>query len=1177
MQILVILVDEAQSLPSGVVDIIVAQFLRASTPSSDKHTGKNNQEPDEKQLNLLIKEMPAAYNMAKTICNSCSDKMARYISQYFNEVIIEVSNEASGINRHRKNDATTDSEEDDSPVGPSEADMKELKKAHNLLRELWRASPSVLQNAIPQLEHELSADDVQLRLIATETLGDIISGIGAAGPPPPPRVDAAAYPPTKLDDDFQSSISRSVLTTPISPQSFAQTHSNVYRSFLSRKNDKSPTIRAGWATAVGRILMTSAGGIGLSGNEEKNYVKGLAEKLTDSDEKVRLAAVKAVGGFSFRDIMSKLAPSGSVNNSGSFLSSLTDRARDRKHLVRAEAMKLICRTWGVATGEILSGNERVIEALGSIPSKVFDVYYANDPEINVLLDHSMFEQLIPLTYALSKTKLMKNVNSSQGNKNGSIDVDKIRTERILLLVNSLDTKSKKAFFAMQARQPSFAKVLETYLSCCEEYNGGVVEGKLHEVKSKLDLPIKWFAKLLPDPARVNHDLHKFAKIHDRRSYQLLRFAIDPKSDFATVHKAIKEFTKRIQTNPGAPAGLIETFYPIIYRSACLIYNRSNQPIFSQYAKTNEHGFGTTANTIMQEISEKHPEIFQASLKELCKLIEANSPSETKRNDAAIVETLKSLASFAKSGTNKIPEDKNFIEALLNFSLYGTPCKTAKYALIILATSTDRKEMHMNDLLDKCLREWNYENENSLTILATINQLTIMAPSITEESNEKIQEISLEILSQVITDGSNIEQEWQDDSDLDKECQAKCLATKILVSRLRSIQNNVTEATALAVSILKLLNSLIEKNGEISKRGTTPKHHRSRLRLLAAQQTLKLCTIEIFDKILAPREFYNLCYVAQDPLEDVRRRFIGKLQKYLVKNLLPNRFLTIIFITAFEPAQRFRDSIMTWIRSRVKVAQETKKGIFEAIFPRLIHLLAHHPDYSSTPDELLDHAKYILYYISTVSSEDNLPLIYKYAQRVKQARDGLPGADSNRLYVLSDLAQALIRKWEEKKGWSMQSWPKQVGLPIGLFAGLSSHEVAQEIANKIYIAEELDSLLDGLVREVDRKKLKRKLEEPSSSSTGKKSKHEKQPRTLAPKKERPVKEKRTPKRRNERQLAVSPSSERRRSGRSTNERKIYEERDSSEDDEEMWEGVAEWDYMSGDELPDENKKKKKRTA
>jgi sister-chromatid-cohesion protein PDS5 len=102
------------------------------------------------------------------------------------------------------------------------------------------------------------------------------------------------------------------------------------------------------------------------------------------------------------------------------------------------------------------------------------------------------------------------------------------------------------------------------------------------------------------------------------------------------------------------------------------------------------------------------------------------------------------------------------------------------------------------------------------------------------------------------------------------------------------------------------------------------------------------------------------------------------------------------------------------------------------------------------------------------SEDNLALIYKYAERVKQARDALPGSDPDKLYVLSDLAQSLMKKWEEKKGWSMQTWPTKIGMPVGLFSGLPSHEVAQEIAEKNYLPEEMDSLLDDLVRNADKK-------------------------------------------------------------------------------------------------------------
>lgn len=1068
-QMLVTLVDESNSVPQEVVEVILAQFIRATLSPVVK--GKHD--VDEKQGTLMLKELPEAYNMAKTICNSCPEKMSHYVSIYFNDVIMDFSGGDSKTNGHRRTSDGADSDEDDAPAAPTDSDLLELKKAHNLLRELWRASPAVLQNVIPQLEAELSADNVQLRCLATETLGDIISGIGAAGPPPPPHMDPAAYPPAKLRDYPQGPVSSSILTTPISPQSFAQTHPAVYHNFLGRKNDKSPVIRSSWAQAIGRILLTSAGGIGLSRDEENSLVKGLAEKLNDADEKVRLAAVKVVGQFGFRDIMSKLAMNGGVNKQGSVLCSLGDRARDKRPAVRSEAMTIVSKIWGVAAGEIAAGNESVTDILGTIPEKVFDAFYANDKDTNVLLDHVMFEQLIPLGFppAKGKSKAANGESQSQMNGDGPFDPDKIRTERILFLIKSLESKARKAFLALQARQPVFSQVLDAFLKRCEEYNGGVVEQDAKDVKLKLDSTIKWLADHLPDNFRATQDLQKYAKLHDRRSYQLLRFAMAPESDFSTVHKAIKEFQKRIASAPGGQTGLLDTLMPLIYRSASLVYNRSHQPIILQYSRTDENGLGATAHLAMKEISDKHPEIFKASVKELCKSLEGQAPSESKANPPSSVDTLKALASFAKAEKNQIPNDRKFTQTLLDFAIYGTPPKAAKYAVSILVATTNRKEMHMKDLLEKSMNGWEYGKDHFLTKLATISQLTLLDQKLTEDLNDEIIDITTQqILLKTRTPKSDADPDWQYDN-IDEECEAKCWAVKTLVNRLRTVDDPAI-AKRLSIPVYKLLNTLIFKEGEVTKSGDTPQHHRSRLRLLAAQQMLKLCTTKMFEEFLTPMDFTRLSFVAQDRLEVVRRGFIEKLQKYIVKNRLTPRFTTIIFITAYEPGGggALKESIMTWIRSRAQISHNAKNRLFESVLPRLIHLLAHHPDFSVEPEELKDIGTYILYYLNTVATEENLPMIYKYAQRVKQAKDAIPGADSDNLYILSDLTQILVKKYEEKKGWSMQSWAGKVGLPTGLYGPLPDHETAQSIAEKNYLPEEMDDLLDKLIRESDKKKV-----------------------------------------------------------------------------------------------------------
>ena len=179
-QILVTMVDEVESLPAPVVEIILVQFLRAAPTAKQNGDAK----ADDKQTTLMLKELPPAYKMAEFICNTCPEKMSRYISQYFNDVILDITSQDKFHKGgdHRRSSMQVDSDDEDGAAGPSENDLRELNKAHRLLKELWRASASVLQNVIPQLEAELSAENIELRRLATETLGDIVSGIGAAGP-----------------------------------------------------------------------------------------------------------------------------------------------------------------------------------------------------------------------------------------------------------------------------------------------------------------------------------------------------------------------------------------------------------------------------------------------------------------------------------------------------------------------------------------------------------------------------------------------------------------------------------------------------------------------------------------------------------------------------------------------------------------------------------------------------------------------------------------------------------------------------------------------------------------------------------------------------------------------------------------------------------------------------------
>lgn len=1065
-EVLGTLIEEATSLPAKVVDVIMAQFLRAAAPGH-----KHDHVPvDENQATLLLREEPEAYQIAKNLCHLYPEKMSRFVSQYFSDVIMDATSFAGRANGNRDG---ADSDEEDGPVGPSEGDLRELRKAHLLIREIWRAAPMILQNVVPQVDAELSADNVELRHLATETLGDMISGIGAAGPPPPPILDPAAYPPLRLDDDPDDSAVANVLTTPLSTQSFSQTHPVVYNNFISRKNDKTAAIRAAWTVAVGYILSTSAGGIGLSREEESVLVQGLSEKLNDSDEKVRLAAVKAIESFKFRDVILQLALDGGVSKDGSVLSNLADRCRDKRALVRVQAMTLLANLWGVGTGELLAGNEAVSTALSAIPTRIFNVFYANDPDLNALLDVVIYESLVPLSFPPPPKKAAKGANGasqsqSQSAVSSGFDQDAIRAERILLLARSLDAAAKKAFFALQARQPQFSKIVETFIKQCELYNGGVMDDDADRKTTNLNKTIAYISQFLADPLKTKSDLLKFAKANDRRNYHLIRYVIGQEYDFKTVYKALKELTKRVQASK--EPSVFDTLLPLLYRSGCFMFNRSHLPTFMDYSKSDKNGLGSIAHEVLNEISQRNPELFKAHVGDLCKDLVDQAPTAAKANDPAVVDSLKACASYSRKYPKEVPMDRSFIQTMISYALYGQPPKAAKYAVHILLSKNDAKsQASAAELLQKTLKDWEYGGAYFLNKLYTLSQLELLAPKVTEDVDETVLNICVQqLLLEVRTEASDTDPKWVDDSDLDDECMAKCLALKILVNRLRGMED-VESAQASTKATWKLLRTLISKRGELCKTKDTPNHHKSRLRLVAAKLILKLCTQKHFDDQLTPTDFDNLAWITQDDVMEVRHAFISKLQKYLAEGKLRSRYYTIVFLTAFEPNTDFKHRVETWIRSRARHFQDAKQPVMEAIMPRLLSLLAHHPDYSQDLDDLVDHARYLVFYISLVATEANLGLIYKYAERVKQTKDAVyPEWDNHR--VLSDLAQGVIRKWQERKNWTFEAYPGKVGLPVGLYVALQSHDEAQEVALKQYVPDGIEEKLDELLRVLDRKKV-----------------------------------------------------------------------------------------------------------
>ena len=92
-----------------------------------------------------------AFRLAIQVCNGSSTKLQRYVCQYFTDIILQHS---------------------------EEEEFEEIQKAHDLIKHLNRFCPALLHNVVPQLEEELRVDEVSIRIMATQTLGEMFSDSG---------------------------------------------------------------------------------------------------------------------------------------------------------------------------------------------------------------------------------------------------------------------------------------------------------------------------------------------------------------------------------------------------------------------------------------------------------------------------------------------------------------------------------------------------------------------------------------------------------------------------------------------------------------------------------------------------------------------------------------------------------------------------------------------------------------------------------------------------------------------------------------------------------------------------------------------------------------------------------------------------------------------------------------
>jgi sister-chromatid-cohesion protein PDS5 len=104
-------------------------------------------------LTTLRQTEQSGHRLAVQVCNATADKLQRHVCQHFTDIIVSNSNHE---------------------------DFSEIRVAHELIKRLHHSCPGLLHGVIPQLEEELRVEDATLRLIATQTLGEMFTDKGGS-------------------------------------------------------------------------------------------------------------------------------------------------------------------------------------------------------------------------------------------------------------------------------------------------------------------------------------------------------------------------------------------------------------------------------------------------------------------------------------------------------------------------------------------------------------------------------------------------------------------------------------------------------------------------------------------------------------------------------------------------------------------------------------------------------------------------------------------------------------------------------------------------------------------------------------------------------------------------------------------------------------------------------------
>ncbi|KAI3653742.1 hypothetical protein MP228_001689 [Amoeboaphelidium protococcarum] len=792
---------------------------------------------------------------------------------------------------------------------------------------------------------------------------------------------------------------------------------SVWSNWLEKKNDKAVNIRLQWLDYAPQLYRFHVDMI-----DQLNA--SLRVKILDPDEKARVKVIQIIH-ILVKDKAVDILKAMDVG----MLMELGDRCRDMKAIVRHEAIKTLGRLYNLMFDIMLShGSDRLADQFGWIPGKLLSCLCLPEMDSAADIERSFDEDILP----------------------PNLDGD-LRAHRLLFVYTSLNQQCKDAFGVLLLRQRESLKGFESFIRLLARKQEQ--EGK---VDNELNYVVKYLSSTLPEPTKAANVLQKFAKQHDIKILKMMAVVCDVKTDYKDRLKLRKEIIKRFETSNNTVSEAQKVFSVIIRRACWTFIDQLMVPQICRIASGQiddgsvNDAIEEAALSLVHSLSKCIPQLFIQQIGQLESLVNHQS--------AAIqLVGLKAMAKVLAVCRTPVKLNEMVLYSLKECML-NSSAPHAKYAAKVISYS-DRESSKevVSEIVEEVNQHLICEDYPRLaSILTTASGLIKHY----ENSGIKSNDIYYFVINNLLKANESSVQAEEDvmvvDEMLTDELRAKLAGIRFLV--MYAVVASIAQFDdwqQVCMKIVDLLVKIIEAEGDCTFDGTTCNAFKVYLRLETALGMLKMCKQLPIEQLITTEQFYVLAFVMQDPCFEVREQFLKKLLKYIDDTKIAMRYVTLPFMVAYEPIKSLYDHVKCALVKLHKNLRTNPEMLgLESVLPRLIHLLARHPDFGTSSDDLKLFVKYFEFYLSIVANNENVSYLYFIATKLKTVKDRL--SDSNAIYVLADLCQLICQDLSHSHGWALISYHGSLILPPALYAPITNQAQIKANINKLFLPDDISS-------------------------------------------------------------------------------------------------------------------------